>query len=62
MVARLGSGAGRIGENNKGGRLGSLLGKGVVEDEAVHATTSGADVIRADGDFVSLTFADPFYR
>ena len=61
MVAALGRGAGRIGQDNERGRLGRLLGKGVVKDEAVHASCTRSDIIGAHGDLVGFAFANPFY-
>lgn len=61
VVAALRRGASRVGQNNESRRLGRLLGKGVVKDEAVHASCTGSDVIGAHGDLVGLAFANPSY-
>ena len=52
--------AGRVGEENEGGRLGGLLGKGVVKDQAEHA--AAGDIIGAHRDLVGLALPVPFDR
>lgn len=60
MACRLGRRAGRICQEDKGGRLGRLLRKGIVEDEAEHAALG--DIVGPDRDLVGLAFAVPCYR
>jgi hypothetical protein len=59
MARRLWRGAGRIGQQDECGRLGCLLGKGVVEDQTKHAALG--DIVGAHRDLVGLAFAVPLY-
>lgn len=61
VVGTLGGGAGGICQDNKGRRLGRLLGECVVKDQAIHARLPRGNVVGPHGYLVRLALSKPFY-
>jgi hypothetical protein len=59
VTGRLGRGASRVGQEDKGGRLSRLLGEGVVKHQAKHAALG--DIVGAHRHLVGLASAVPLY-
>lgn len=53
---------GGICQDDKSSGLGRLLGEGIVEDKAVHATLAQGNIMCADRDLVRLAFPNPLDR